>query len=298
MDICLNRTQTITKDWLMQTGLEDEALLLEALLRRGFLAFRDSQRLWLGSGSHRADLRVLRLIDGLEINAVTGDPDKDAAVCIQSGAESRVKDIATEIIGLGEHHMDDVSGGFTSTGVAPHLPGTWAKYRQMVWGAKLAVCPATSRRQAPVNEALDLGIALLVKVLPLARVATSLSCDGHGKGPAFISLHFPWDTPWSEAIFQTLQPQTPNSTWLWKDAALTVEPKAGFGEREVLGMLNDIQSFARRLLNREVIFNIGNARARTIATLGADPPSVEAFAELARDELTQAFSKSSRPASR
>lgn len=48
--------------------------------------------------------------------------------------------------------------------------------------------PNEEKGQQSVNNALDLGVALLVKTLSLARVATALSCDGHGDKPARIDL--------------------------------------------------------------------------------------------------------------
>ena len=49
---------------LASSDLSGGALLCEALLRRGFLAFQDPDGVWLGSGSHPDDLIVLQMVVG------------------------------------------------------------------------------------------------------------------------------------------------------------------------------------------------------------------------------------------
>ena len=89
---------------------------------------------------------------------------------------------------------------FTAVGIGGWIPNGWEQYCAMVWGAKLAVCPLAGGG----HGALDTGVALLVKTLPLARVATASSCDGHALGPAVIDFFYPWDAQWCRAIFETM----------------------------------------------------------------------------------------------
>jgi hypothetical protein len=69
-----------------------------------------------------------------------------------------------------------------------------------------------------------------------------------------------------------------------------ITPHDGFGDAEVMGMLNDIQHFARRLLSQGTIDKIGCARIRTLEALGDHPPTGENFAQEARRQLAAEFS--------
>ena len=53
----MNRTQCATSAWLLQSNLVGDELLLEGLLRRGFLAYRNNQGVWLGSFNAEVFLR-------------------------------------------------------------------------------------------------------------------------------------------------------------------------------------------------------------------------------------------------
>lgn len=285
----MNETQRVTLEWLLKSNLQGDELLLEALLRRGFLVFQDTEGVWLGTGSHSSDIAILRTVNGIDVKPVVRRQGKAAAICIQSAACNRIHAIAASIIAIPENHVGESMGHWTTVGVAPGINETWMKYRRMIWGAKLPVCPKQVAIDRSVCGALDLGIALLVKALPLARVATSLSCDGHGVRPATINLHFQWDSLWGEAVFQTLRVESANSKWVWEDRCLTIHPKATFNDDEVLGMLNDIQHIARRLLTHEVIAKLGVAKVRTIESFGYQQAPVEAFSKVARRELNMAF---------
>ncbi len=287
----MSKTQRITIDWLMQTGLSGDELLLECLLRRGFLAFQDEDGIWLGTGTHLADVDVLRLVDGLELKSIPRHPDRMVAVSFRLSGKSQMH-VAKDIIALPEHHIAGRSR-WTSCGIAPFVKGSWVRYREMTWGAKLPACPAKVLGAPRVDDALDLGVALLVKVFPLARIATSFSCDGHGEQPATISFHFEWDSYWGEAVFNTLCEKTPHSSWRWREGGgnLQITPLVGFSDSGALGMLSDIQLFARRLLNRAVIEKLGVARRRTLDCFGDYPPGVERFAEEARRQLAPEFTQ-------
>ena len=71
--------------FLNMTPLDEGGCLLDALLWRGFLAFRDERGIWLGKGSHAADIEVLQLIKSLEVNVIDEDSTRAAAVrCLGS----------------------------------------------------------------------------------------------------------------------------------------------------------------------------------------------------------------------
>lgn len=259
----MNRTQRLT--WkAIDPALAGDALLLEALLRRGFLAYSDADGVWLGTGSHMADIAVLQLVGGLFVEPVQGHPDRACLVALAPGKPEVQRKVAWQIVGLPEHHVGDDLGNWTTFGPARYLPSSWARYCAMRWGAKLPVCPADSLRHKKIDTALDTGIALLVKVLPLAHVATSLSCDGHGTRGAHVSFHFPWDAAWFGAVFDWLPFKPGNSCWSIRDEALMISTKDHYDDESVAGMLNDIQTWSRQLLDREVIQFVGTARENVI----------------------------------
>ena len=68
---------------------------------------------------------------------------------------------------------------------------------------------------------------------------------------------------------------------------LHIAPQRGYGDAEMLGMLNDIQHFARGLLHQSTIDKIGRARGRTLETFGNSSPIAERFAKEARYQLTE-----------
>ncbi|MEI6278640.1 MAG: hypothetical protein WCQ16_04550 [Verrucomicrobiae bacterium] len=270
----MNKTQKITVEWLRNSCLEGDELLLESLLRRGFLAFKDEDGIWLGSGSHGMDAAILNSIKGLDVE-FDNRPDRIAK--ISSNRKVDMLRIATAVIAIPEHHVGEACGGFITDS---YLETTWKKYCEMKWGFMLPVCPAHFCDQKKVENALDLGIALLVKALPLARVATRLSCDGHGIGPAKIYLHYPWDVYWATAVFSALGIPTPNTKWEWNENELTIKPIGGkYTKTAVLGMLNDIQACARRLLNKNIIEQIGDARSKMLENIGERSDDFAYFSE-------------------
>ena len=283
----MNRTQQITRDWLQQSGLDGDQLLLEALLRRGFLAYRDEQGVWLGTGSHPEDIVVLQRIDGLAIEAVSGHKDRMARVSMTM-PETPAMRVAIGIVAIPENHWNGHSR-WTGYGLQGYRGSVgWNSYRKMTWGVKMATCPTTRLLGFQSENALDLGLALLVKALPLARVATHACCDGHGVKPVWIAFATDWDSLWARSVFEVLEGPMPNSSWDW-NRALHVEPKGGFGDAEVLRMLDEIQHFSRRLLHQTIIDKIGRARSKTLMAFGETPPIAESFAEEASRQLAKEF---------
>jgi hypothetical protein len=286
----MNRTQKLTADWLIEAGLHGCHLLTEALLRRGFLAFHDEQGVFLGSGSHEADLTVLKLVKGIDVCPIDNVSDRVASI---NFLDSDQIGAAIRIIQLGENHSERPhSGGFTSFGLGPYVNSSWTTYKRMKWGAKLAVCPAQSADQEQVSNSLDIGIALLIKSLPLARVATSLSCDGHSVRHASISFHFPWDVHWAKSVLNAIGTAHPNSSWTWGESELRISPLSGFHDQAMLGMLHDIQRVSRGLLVNEEIQKIANAREALMCSLQhLDRVSTEWFVTCAERHLHNEYSQ-------
>lgn len=283
----MRRLHWITSDWLRQSGLTGEALLLESLLRRGFLAYRDAAGVWLGKGSHPVDLDVLKGVQGLRLVPVLDHHDQMAKLKLRGAARGAAINVASRIIALFDGYESFTTGGI------PDFRGNtgWNSYRRMIWGAKLPIGPAmngATNYQSVRSGALDLGIALLVKALPLARVATSYSCDGHGERSAEIGFCCDWDPLWGRAVFESLGKIETNSIWNWSHS-LTIAPRNGFSDTALLGMLTDIQRVARSLLNQSVIDRIGRARSRVLQTFDESPPSADSFAQEARTQLAAEF---------
>lgn len=276
----MNRTQLITSKWLLESDLADNDLLLESLLRRGFLAYSDNEGMWLGTGSHFEDIYALRCIDGLKVDVVTGHYERLARIQYDV-SNLQLTAIIKSIIAIPEHR--GMSGHY---GMGSYLSSAWNQYKAMKWGAKKSICRIDG------NEGLDLGVALLVKALPLARVATMYCCDGHGENGAYITFHFPWDELWGECVFLVLNVDLPNSYWKWGGGHLTINPCSGFGDTSVKLMLDDIQKFSRHLMNEEIINKIGRARTRTLepfSKYASCEPSMMDFELAARQQLAQEF---------
>ena len=291
----MNRTQLITSNWLLNSGLRGKKLLLEALLRRGFLAYADAEGVWLGTGSHFEDVYILELIDGLKVERVDDNYERLAKIEYDIG-KLPSKTVTQSIIAIPEHREMSTGWGLGTWGVQD----IWSKYSAMRWGAKMAVCP-TQNGEIPTDEntnALDLGVALLVKALPLACVATAGCCDGHGEEGARVWFNFKWDSWWGKCVFDILNVELPNSDWDWgiekNEMILTINPLSGFDDTSVKGMLDDIQKFSRQLLNQEVIGKIRRARAKTLEYLffyDGDGPSFLDFNEIARKQLVKEFAR-------
>lgn len=273
----MNKTSLLTKEWLSNQTFSKNELILEALLRRGFLAYQDDESLWLGTGSHLDDIRILNLINGINVTTLNNNhQDRFAEIKLDSAVD--YEKLAHSILAIPENHLNgDMK--WTSIGLNGKISSNWGSYVAMAWGAKMAVCPVQDSYRGvsyeeftkdPKTNALDFGIALLVKAFPLARVATILSCDGHGKEPAYISFHFKWDPLWASAIFSTL---VTNKSSIWNfntnnhGGQLNIRPLENFSDISTKAMLDDIQYFARELMRPENIIKIGTARMKTFEML-------------------------------
>lgn len=290
----MNRTQDLVWQLIINRFTGDE-LLLEALLRRGFLAYRDNDGVWLGTGSHEADISVLQLIQNIDISRIEGHSNRFCKIALHDIAPELIATTAKQIVALGEHHVGSGLGGFCRLGFGDYKSkkSQWNRYKKMQWGWKLAVCPAAHPNQLKVNEALDIGIALLVKSFPLAGVGTCLSCDGHGIRSAKIGFVFRWDHWWARTVFECLPNQPVKSEWIWT-SGLEIRPLNGFGDEAVMLMLEDIQGWARQLLDCNLVDQLRKARMETIVTtnLYFDGPPEDIFTREAKIRLQNILSES------
>jgi hypothetical protein len=269
---------------LASSGLSGDALLCEALLRRGFLAFQDQEGVWLGSGSHPDDLIVLEMVVGLRVTRASGRAERVARVefAVLEVEQLRVVEC---ILSIPQNwgFMGDPAYQRTFKG------DSWLSYRNTVWGTKLSVCPSTYLREHDElgYDALDVGIALLVKAWPLARVSTAFcgSCDGHGQSQPYLKFATQWDDVWARAVFIAIGLETPGSRWFEKGDDYIKTMDGGLDNESVLAMMEDIQRFARRLMHAETIEKIGMARAATLRVFGAKQPYIEEFAGEAAKQL-------------
>jgi cell division GTPase FtsZ len=269
---------------LASSDLSGDALLCEALLRRGFLAFHDQDGVWLGSGSHPDDLIVLEMVVGLHVTRLSGRAERVARIefAVLEVEQLRVVEC---ILSIPQNWGMMGGPAYQKT-----FKGcSWLSYRNTVWGTKLSVCPSTYLREHDDlgYDALDAGIALLVKAWPLARVSTAFcgSCDGHGRSEPHIQFATPWDEAWASAVFVTIGLETPESRWFEKGSDYIKTKDGRFDDASVLAMMEDIQRFARRLMNAKTIEKIGQARAATLNVFGAKEPYIVTFASEATKQL-------------
>lgn len=257
-------TQQIVYELIKQRVSCSLSLLFEALLWRGFLAILHNNRIFLARGSHYSDLKVLSCIDGLQI-IESEDSTVAAEVKIQRNSDPLY--IAKTIISLPHHDHTMCAVSVNGFWGAP----TWSNYKKMKWGAKCPVCPTENIHEPHAHNALDTGVALLVKALPLARVATTYSCDGHGERGADVWFYYLWDELWSRAIFSVLGGEEKfscNSSWEWKQKKLRINPNPPqLDGNSCLLMFYDIQKFSRALMDPLTILKIEVGRRKLLDEL-------------------------------
>ena len=268
---------------LIESGMVDKELLTEALLHRGFLAYKDAEGVWLGTGSHPDDLTVLGWVFGLSVVEVKNHKDRMARVNLTLPVSSQPR-VVESILAIPQNH------GFMGPPAYKHSykGSEWNSYRNTVWGTKLSVCPSTHLGEFRLGyDALDAGIALLVKAWPLARVSTAFcgSCDGHGESLCRISFATKWDELWAKAVFTAINMPTHGSIWFEQRASEIKTITGSDNDESVLAMMKDIQKFARRLMQQDVIIKIGKARKSMLLNLGDKSPSLSDFALEAKRQL-------------
>jgi hypothetical protein len=250
------------------------------------LAYRDEAGVWLGTGSHPDDLIVLKWVHGLSICPEIRDAARLASIRFNTSNRSVQLSSVAGILSIPQNTT------FMSELAYPYQlrVGTWAQYSASVWGTKLSVCPSTYLRGRWLGyDALDAGIALLVKAWPLARVSTAFgSCDGHGRSAPSVGLGTNWDRRWAKAVFESLAVPTPHSVWFEPGHSNRIRSiNNQYDDASLLGLMDDIQRFARRLLDMNVIEKIGCARAMTLEKFGLQEPNIDDFAVEAERQLAR-----------
>ncbi len=266
---------------LMLSKLANDDLLYEALLRRGFLVFRDAEGVWLGTGSHTDDLLILERLYCLTVTRISNSEDRLAHIAFRCRRYEQLKAV-DQILSIPQNH-----GMMGGRAYLPYRKGhTWLSYRNTVWGTKLSVCPSTHLKHRHLGyDALDTGIALLVKAWPLARVSTAFgSCDGHGKHYCYLGFLTDWDDVWAESVFTAIAMETPGSRWFGPNHKIeTINGKDD--DDSILAFMDDIQCFARKLMVTSNIDKIGRARSATLEVFGTKAPKIGDFAAVAKEQL-------------
>jgi hypothetical protein len=266
---------------LVLSKLTNDDLLYEALLRRGFLVFRDAEGVWLGTGSHTDDLIILERLYCLTVTRVSNSEDRLAHIAFRCRRHEQLKAV-DQILSIPQNY-----GMMGDRANLPYYKGqTWLSYRNTVWGTKLSVCPSTHLGDQPLGyDALDTGITLLVKAWPLARVSTGLwSCDGHGQHYCHLGFLTEWDNVWAKSVFTAMAMKTPGSRWFGPDHDVeTIDGKND--DQAILALMDDIQCFARKLMLSSNIDKIGRARIATLDVFGNKAPKIEDFAAVAKEQL-------------
>lgn len=234
---------------LMASSRDGGELVHEALLWRGFLVTRGDGCSHLAPGFHPSDLELLSRI-------LVADPHAHGPRLRAPAGDARR--CAEQIMSIPEHRH-----GW----IALRVHRSWARYRAMRWGHRVSVGPERS-----IHGGLDIGVALLVKALPLARVMTVSSCDGHGYGdrPAYVMFASCWDAAWFRAVFDAIGGDFEHCEWRSDRERLEIRPAEHRGTAD---MLDGIHAFALRLLDCQLVERIGAARARLLRALGAKPPT-------------------------
>lgn len=279
--------QGIALNYLESLCLQDRELIEQAALFRGFLVLPKSGSrgiICLAKGSHPKDIEALNFC-GLDIQSTN-------RWNTLISWRNKPNELARRIIYLGEHR------GMSTVGPSRWKRTiTWGDYCKMVWGAKLPVtgdldlCVARHYknpcRLRHIDNALDLGVSLLVKTLPLIRVCTRMCCDGHGTNPFKIYFQYEWDHVWFACVYQRLlamQVFTPRrSSWNVSEDCLSIEPSSkSFNEESWLQVFLEIQEFSRLLMSQTLINAVGKARQRTLQHFGSHQPlSSDCFRQVA-----------------
>jgi cell division GTPase FtsZ len=265
---------------LALSKLVNDDLLYEALLRRGFLVFRDAEGVWLGTGSHTDDLLILERLYCLTVTRVSNSEDRLAHIAFRCRHYQQLKAV-DQILSIPQN-----IGMMGGRAYLPYRKGhTWLSYRNTAWGTKLSVCPSTHLKHRHLGyDALDTGIALLVKAWPLARVSTAFSCDGHGEHYCHLGFLTEWDFVWAESVFTAIAMETPGSRWFGPNHKIeTINGKDD--DDSILAFMDDIQCFARKLMLSSNIDKIGRARSATLEVFGNKAPKIEDFAAVAKEQL-------------
>lgn len=230
---------------LRKVGSDSGTRLVAALRMRGFLAIQDphAPSAALLSVSHVSDLGVLR-----RCSSITPLQSPRAW-----GWRIQGERLSTWLF----PSTLDRPKGLTSVGFSAYVGSGWKSYQRMHHGARTAIAP------------LDIGVALLVRALPLIGIGTVWSCDGHARAPARVELATRWDAIWLQLALDDIWDRCfstfggPACRWNVDTlrAELTIRPmETGGGAR----LLHDILAVAETIMVPEVHSSLRRARAAAL----------------------------------
>ncbi len=258
--------------------VDGHELLVEALLRRGFLAALQDGNAFLAPGSHPDDVEVLGqcldLRPGRDKRGSQARGKLSTGRWLSPRSGESFHEAALRVIAVPE------STGFTNGGFEPRRGGwpRWGNYRSWSWGTSVPVCSSTG------GGSLDVGVALLVKALPLLGCSTAFSCDGHGTGAAKVRLRTPWDAAWLRAYLDESGVLSQVDATIWdvgaEEPVVRIVPLESPRE-----LLEDVQRVARCALDFHQAQVIRQARLQALTKVAARGCSTQEWRRLARAAL-------------
>lgn len=245
----------------------DVELIYEALARRGFLVTLRGDDILVPRGPHEADIclvsrfvRVQRLHNPLwqaRLIPRGDDPWDDAEAILELRAPK---------------------GLFTRRPFAE--PESWISYRRQHHGHCVAL------RGNEGQSALDAGIAMVIKALPLLGVATWASCSGHGQGPAWLQTRTSYDLRWLRAVLSTVAPKlTACRVDVDSEVLKASFVPDGLADDQLIALLDDLQRLARSVLEPGVSRSVLETRRAVLEELGEEKPELVEFERHALDAL-------------
>jgi hypothetical protein len=271
----MNRLVDLTLQHLQTLDLDGDELVHEALLRRGYPVLHERGALWMPRGPHQGDLAHLG--EHLDVVAVVEHPRYRAR--IELGGRG-AWEVAVGVLSIPSTYMSR-GGVFRPWHMPGSEEGRWRRYREQHHGHP-AVVGCDGHRGG-----LDLGVALVTKVLPIVGVSTSGSCDGHAERPMYLGFTTVWDGVWCRAVLDVLGIRMPAArvTWSEDGESVNFEPTGGFTDESLVALLDDLQRLGRRLLDSDLGAAARRARSRVLASF-KQLPGANQFGVTAREVLS------------
>lgn len=225
--------------------------LAHTLLRRGFLVGYQKDRIKVHRGVHEDDLRSLEKLCGkwdLELRRSSNDPAFMAVMDVPAG----LTDFEKSIIYLPSCRGMSAVYGFY------HKP-TWEAFVNNRYGAKV-----------PSKE-LDLGVALLIKTLPLAGVRTKMCCDRHGGRPPYIEFCGQHHKNWFMQVIQQCRQELPILDGLQfnldsesESVSIQLNNQADWQPTDTIPVFDTLFQLATSLMSEDKIQQFKEAKAKYV----------------------------------
>jgi hypothetical protein len=257
-------------------GVSDPGERVKTILCwRGFLARRDGAGVFLCTGSMDCDVKMLQQF-GFDVRRIEGHPDNWVEIL---APDAVADETLFQLFNRPPRHRLPGPFGFDIT-----FRQDWNTFKKRKFGAKIPV------------EILDLGIALLVKVLPLLGLHVIDACDGHLAYPPHIRLLSTHHLNWARLLLPSFAPQGKGfeRQWVFQSAPWN-SPRWDFPEETGVWLLGTtgcgeslegrfsfytaIQSLAVNIMEGGRSSRLRKAKKRLLS-----PQALERAADL-RDEL-------------